>query len=165
MAKKTSIGMVVVQEGQKPTWKLNNKELFFNDLAYFGDGTKIKITIEHYYPQRSLKQNGVLHWYCTELAEEAAMEMEEFKKRMADKFLRRELRDKNGEYVCDPETGEIEMYTPSTADLDTAEMTIYIEKIRMFGLNFLNYELPLPDANHKIKFLEDHKQNLILNNK
>lgn len=160
MAKKTALGVVLVSDGQQPRWSLQNKELFMNDLSYFGDGTKIKITIEHFYPQRSLKQNGVLHWYCTELAEEVGVEPEDFKMMMKMKFLQREKLDKHGNLIGDPETSEVMMYIPSTSELTTSEMAEFIEKIRLWALDYLNYELPLPDANYKIHFLENYKRTI-----
>lgn len=137
-----------------------NKEYFMSVLKDFGPGVKLKISIENYHPTRTLGQNGLLHWYMDLLAEEAGMEMGKFKARMADKYLRRPVLDAQGEYICDQETGEIEMYVPSTADLDTKEMGEYINKIRMFGIYYLNYELPEADKNYKINFQEEKKKQL-----
>lgn len=134
--------------------------VFQYNLSLFAAGTKLRVTIENYAPQRSLKQNGVLHWYIAELAEECGMEADRFKARMGDKFLRRPLLDKDGEYIYDPSTGEVEMYVPSTSDLDTAEMAVYIDKIRLWGLEFLGVDLPLPDENYKIHFLTEDKKRL-----
>lgn len=159
--KKTAIATVDLSDVKNPRIIMNNKDIFLDDLRFFGDGTRLKLTIEKYYKQRSLSQNGVLHWYLTELAEEVGMEMQDFKSIMGLKFLQRPKLDRNGEEIAD-ENGEVLMYIPSTSDLDTAEMTVYIEKIRMFGLEVLNYELPLPDANYKIHFLENSKKQLKL---
>lgn len=137
-----------------------DRNVFLYNLGLFGPDVKLRITVEHYHPQRSLKQNAVLHWYCQELAEECGMEAEDFKMMMKMKFITRPALDKTGNWIIDPSTGEVMTYIPSTSDLDTKEMTELIEKIRMFGLDVLNYELPLPDENYKIHFLHDHKKQL-----
>ena len=134
--------------------------VFQYNLSLFAPGTKLRVTIEHYHPQRSLKLNAVLHWYCTELAEECGMNPEDFKMMMKIKFLRRPALDRNGEYVVDPETGEVMMFIPSTADLNSKEALELNENIRQFGIEVLNYELPLPDSNYKIHFLENDKKRL-----
>ena len=142
------------------SFKPVNREIFINDLQMFGPGERIKVTLETYFRQRSLKQNGVLHWYCDELSQECSMEPEKFKELMKYKFLRRPVLNKMGEEIVDESTGEVEWYVPSTTELDTKEMAEFTENIRMWGLEFLNYELPLPDENYKINFLETNKQKL-----
>lgn len=139
--------------------RMVNKDYFMQLLSDFGAGTKVKITIENYHPQRSLSQNGVLHWYCSELAEEVGMDAEDFKTMMKMKYLRRDALDRNGERMAD-ENGEVMTYIAKTSDLDKKEMALFIDQIRLFGIEFLNYELPLPDANHKIHFLEKRKEKI-----
>lgn len=129
-------------------------------LSDFGAGTKLRITVENYSPQRSLDQNKTMYWYLATLAEEADMDLVKFKARMGEKFLRRPLLDKNGEQVVDKATGECEMYVPSTADLTTKEMGEFIDQLRLFGLEYLNFELPLPSKNYKIHYLEEYKKTL-----
>ena len=137
-----------------------DEEVFLAYLRDFGGGMKTKVTIENYSPQRSLSQNSTMYWYMTTLAEEADMELSKFKARMGEKFLRRPLLDKKGEPVVDELTGEIEMYVPSTADLTKVEMGEFIEKLRLFGIEYLNFELALPDKNFKINFQEEKKKQL-----
>lgn len=139
--------------------RMLSRDIFMDMLRDFGAGVKLKLTIEHYFPQRSLKQNGVVHWYCTELANECGMQPEDFKMMMKMKFLRRAALNKQGEEMPD-ENGEVLTYIPSTSDLDTAEMAIFIDQIRLFGIEILNYHLPEPDANYKIHFLETEKQKI-----
>lgn len=140
--------------------RMLNRDVFLQFLSDFGAGTKLKVTIENYHPQRNLEQNSTMYWYLTELAEEAGMELSKFKARMGEKFLRRPLLDSDGNQVVDKITGELEMYVPSTADLDKKEMGEFIEKLRLFGIEYLNYELPLPDKNYKINFQEEKKKQL-----
>lgn len=164
MAKKTAIATVDLSDPKNPRISMQHKSIFIDDLNFFGHGTKLKLTIEKYYKQRSLNQNGVLYWYCTELANYLGMEVEDFKVMMKGKFLTWPVPDKRPdseeEYLYDPETGEVLTYQPSTADLTTVEMSDFIEKIRMWALDYLNYELPLPDKNYKIHFLEEYKKNI-----
>lgn len=140
--------------------RMLDKQLFLSSLKDFGPGCKMKITYEHYFPQRSLKQNSVIHWYCDELANECGMQNEDFKMMMKLKFLKRAALDKNGDIMCD-ENGEVLTYIPSTSDLDTKEMAEFIDNIRLFGIEVLGYELPIPDENYKINFQEEHKKKLI----
>lgn len=99
----------------------------------------------------------MLHWYCDELAHEAGMEPDKFKELMKFKFLKRPVLTKAGDYVVDESTGEVEMYVPSTTELNTAEMVTFTDQIRQWGIDFLNYTLPLPDENYKLHFLDKQK--------
>lgn len=139
--------------------RMLSKEVMLQYLSDFGAGVKLKLTIEHYFPQRSLKQNSVIHWYCTELANECGMQPEDFKMMMKMKFLKRAALNKRGEEMPD-ENGEVLTYIPSTSDLDTAEMATFIDQIRLFGIEILNYSLPEPDANYKINFMENTKKGI-----
>lgn len=76
------------------------------------------------------------------------------------KFLRRPVLDKNGEEMFDEITGEVEWYVPSTAELDTAEMCVFMDKIHLWAIEFANYELPELSENYKINFQEERKLNL-----
>lgn len=140
--------------------RMVDRDSFLAFLSDFGPYVKLRVTIEHYSPQRSLDQNKTMYWYLTTLAEEADMDLVKFKARMGEKFLRRPLLDKYGEQVIDRHTGEFEMYVPSTADLTTKEMGDFIDQLRLFGLEYLNYELPLPDKNYRLQFIEDRKKQL-----
>jgi len=128
-------------------------EMFKEFLRDFGAGAKLKLTIEHYHPIRSNKQNSVLHWYCASLSEECGMQVDDFKMMMKMKFLKRVALNKDGEEMAD-ENGEVLTYIPSTASLDKAEMGVFIEQIRLFGIEMLNYVLPEPDENYKLKLEE-----------
>lgn len=140
--------------------EFQNFEIFQYNMSLFSPGTKLKITVEHYHPQRSLKQSAVLHWYCAKLAEECGMEAKDFKMMMKMRYLVRPVTGKDGEFLVDPESGEVMTYIPSTADLDTMEMMEFTDKVRIFGEEFLKYSLPLPDENYKIHFLEHDKKRL-----
>lgn len=140
--------------------RMLNREHFLAFLSDFGAGTKLRLEISNYFPQRSLKQNSLLHFYAELLADECGMQTDDFKMMMKMKFLTKAATDRNGEYIMDRETGEVMTYIPSTADLDTKEFGEFIDNIRVFGQEHLNYSLPEPDANYKIHFLEEHKETL-----
>lgn len=101
-----------------------------------------------------------MYWYLSALADEADMDLVKFKARMGEKFLRRPLLDRHGEQVVDKNTGECEMYIPSTADLTTKEMGEFIDQLRLFGIEYLGFELPLPEKNYRLQFIEDRKNQL-----
>lgn len=155
--KVTSIGFTT--EGRNGVRWLDDQVFLYN-IGLFEAGVKLRITFEHYAPQRSLKQSAVLHWYCAELADECGMHAEDFKMMMKMKFLTRAAVNKSGEEIVDVNTGEVMTFIPSTADIDTKEMGELIENIRMFGLDVLGYVLPLPDENYKINFQEGVKKQL-----
>lgn len=128
---------------------------FKEDLKLFKDG-RVWITIENYKPTRSQASNNVLHWYCKELADYLGIEPKEFKEMMKLKFLIRPKVNNDGEEMVDMETGEMLMYVPSTSKLNTEEMMIFTDKIRVWAMDFLKYVLPLPDKNYKLfKNLEE----------
>lgn len=159
MARKIKCTAIVkLDDPKNPSLQMTSKRGFQQDLMEFRNGQKVWVMVEPFYKQRSQNQNGVLHWYCTELADYLGMEMEDFKMMMKLKFLQRPKLDREGNEIVDPETGEIMMYIPSTKDLTTVEINDFIfEGIRKWALDFLNYELALPDTNYKIHFLEDEK--------
>lgn len=126
-------------------------------MLAFGD-SPWQITIDKRRKPASNEQRGVLHWYCAEMAKYLGMEMLEFKAVMAYKYLRRVKQDEDGNDMFDPETGEQLMYTASTEDLDSSEKFEFTEKIRMWCLEYHNYELPLPDKNWKL-FKQMKQQN------
>jgi len=140
--------------------RMLDKPSFLSFISDFGAGTKLRLTIENYSPQRSLELNGVIHWYCHDLAEECGMDMEDFKMMMKIKFLKRDALDKQGNIMYDQDTGEVLTYIEKTSKLSDAEGAKFVEQIRDFGINFLGYTLPLPDKNYKIHFLEEHKKTM-----
>lgn len=141
-------------------WRVQNKELFLNFLKDFGAGTKLKLTIENYKPQRSNSQNNVFYWWTDLLAEELCIEPERLKEVLKYKYLRRPVLDSKGEELIDEATGEVEWYVPSTTELDKEEYSVFLDQVHLFGIEFANFELPLPDKNYKINFQEERKEKL-----
>ena len=143
------------------SWRVIDKSLFLQFLSDFGSGTKLKLTIENYRPQRSLSQNNVFYWWVDLLSEELSIETERLKEVLKYKFLRRPVLDSKGEEMVDEETGEVEWYVPSTTELDKLEYSVFLDKIFIWAQDFANTSLPLPDENYKINFQEEHKKKLI----
>jgi hypothetical protein len=141
-------------------WRVQNKELFLNFLKDFGAGTKLKLTLEKYHPQRSLKQNNALHLWLDLIAEDCGLPMAKMKEILAFKFLQRPALDKDGEMMVDMETGEVQMYIPSTADLDKKEMARFMDEIWLWTLYNRGFELPKFDENYKINFQEERKEKI-----
>lgn len=104
---------------------------------------------------RTLKQNGTLHWYFQMIADETGMEMEAVKELLKFKFLQKPVVGEDGHELIDPSTGECYMHVVHTAYLNTVELNIFIDKIRMWALDFLNIVLPLPDSQGALKFDEN----------
>lgn len=140
--------------------RMLDRQYFMQMLSDFGAGTKLKLSVEHYHPQRSLKQNNAFYLWVDLLAEELSIEPERLKELLKYKFTRRPLLDKKGEEVIDESTGEVEWYVPSTADLDKKEFAEFMDKIHLWAIEFANYELPALSENYKLNFQEEHKQQL-----
>lgn len=148
-----------VKEGCK-TIRLIDPKLFHNFLQDFGEGAKLKLTIENYHPQRSLKQNGALHYWVDLIAEDCGLEMLRMKEILAYRFLKRPALDKDGEMMVDEETGEVVMFVPSTAELDKAEMAKFMDDIWLWTLENRGFELPKLDENYKLNFQEERKEKI-----
>lgn len=102
--------------------------------------------------KRTIKQNGVLHWYLQEIADHTGMEMLKIKEALKYKFTSRPLLNPDGHENVDEDTGEVLSYIPSSADLSTLEMNDLIEKIRIWAKDYLGMDLPLPDEDNELKF-------------
>ena len=109
-------------------------------------------------PLRSIKQNRYLHlilgWFGLEYGETLAYIKEEFFKRTAnpDIFVYERINRK---------TGEVRRALRSSADLDTREMTIAIERFRNWSSQTAGIYLPAPNED---KFLEQIMRDLEMYN-
>ena len=122
-----------------------NTDVVKDNLRAFGKSVRLRVTYETYYTKRSVDQNSTLHWYLSIIAEETGMEMLDVKDQMAKKYLKAEVKDREGSLVADPETGEVMTKVMSTADLTTVQFNEYTEKIRMWAGQFLGIDLPEPN--------------------
>lgn len=115
-------------------------------LSAFGKDTKVTVTIESYRRHRSLKQLGLVHVYLTKIADYIGHEMEDVKTELKRRFgAKKTLTDRNGNELYDEETGEIIEVPKSFKEYNTEEMTLFIDRIRRFSHENLNYYLPSPD--------------------
>lgn len=87
--------------------------------------------------KRSKKQNRVYWMYVNTLSECTGFSSEEMHEVLKFKFLKSELVNVN--------TGEILEFVKSTTELSTSEFTEFIDKIRLWSIEKLNVNLPLPN--------------------
>lgn len=115
------------------------------------EGKRVWLKMETYYPKRSLDQNKTIHWYFSLIADETGMSEKDVKDQMAKKFLTVNVVDKDGEVVVDRETGEVYTTVKETSKLSTVEMMEYMDKIRLWAIDFLNFDLPVPEKNPELR--------------
>lgn len=127
-----------------------SRELLNADISKVED-QKIIGRLQPIIKKRTLRQNGLLHWYLQEIADHTGMEMLKIKEALKYKYLSRPLLDDHGNETVE-DTGEVLSYIPSTADLSTVEMSEFTEKIRVWANDFLGLQLPLPDEDTELKF-------------
>jgi hypothetical protein len=138
-----------------------HRELFLHYLKDFKDGEEVRVILQSVRTNvRSPAQNNVFHWYCDLIARYLGMTPADVKLMMKKKFYMVPMTDLAGDEVVDPETGEVFLEPGSTAILGKEEMYDLTQKVYEWSKTFLNYELPLPDSNYKIHFLEEQKQKL-----
>lgn len=135
----------------KPKLRLTDKDQVTNFLEGHKHEQRVWVNLETYYPKRSLKQNNTLYWYIDLIAEETGYEREFLKEYFAKKFLTVPMLDADENEIPDPETGEVLTKVLSTAKLTTVEFMEYTERIRVWCIEFLNFELPEPDRNIKLQ--------------
>lgn len=150
--KKTSVADLDLSDPENPKLVHLNRDVVRHNLQSFGKSLRVRVTYETYYRKRSVEQNNVLHWYIQEIADETGMDAADVKSQMAKKFLVTESKDKHGQLVADPETGEVMTRVKSTTELTTVEFNEYTEKIRMWAGEFLKIDLPEPDHQKSIRF-------------
>jgi hypothetical protein len=118
--------------------------------SQFEDGERIEVTFDTC-TKRSLEQNATLHWWIGLIAEFTGNTPERVKKQLKFDFLRFELLDEKGEYIVDKH-GEVMYEIRDTRDLKTHEMSKFMNDIQQWSIEFLDYELPLPNKTYKMKF-------------
>lgn len=93
--------------------------------------------------RRSVSQNAYLHFIFSLIASETWETLVNVKKSMKSLFLK--------QYNTTFNT----VITKETSELDTKEMTQFIEKIRVFALDFLNLEIPQPDNSRLLEYIDN----------
>jgi hypothetical protein len=108
------------------------------------------VGIRKYVKHRTPAQNSLIHMYFNIIADETGNDLKRVKDILKKEFLTTELKDAMGNIICNPKTGEPLTYVRDTSDLDTWEMSVFTEKVRIFALDF-NIILPLPEDQLKLK--------------
>jgi hypothetical protein len=143
----------IIHTGKDASLHFPNERWVYNELKNaFKDGDRVTVTIASRKKKRSLPQNAVLHWYIQEIADETGMDKDVIKDVLKHKFLSVDIRDANGEIMADTSSGEVLKRVRSTTELSTIEFMEFTEQIRLWALDFLNLNLPLPDQQANIKF-------------
>jgi hypothetical protein len=114
--------------------KKDHKQQLFNVLKNLKD-TKYVFEIKQYRENRSANQNryywGVVLEYLTETG---------FTKEEMHEVLKRQINP-----VVKTLNGKDHLVGGSTAEMNTAEMEVYLEAVRRFAIQELNIEIPLPN--------------------
>lgn len=112
----------------------------------FDDGIKVTVTIEHFKRKRSLSQNSYLHFIIKMIADETGEDPEALKRAFKARFgIVEEVTDKNNNILFD-DNAEPLYNIKSTADYTTDEMSKFVDKIRMWALDFIGLKTPDPDV-------------------
>lgn len=98
------------------------------------------VTVESFYPKRTLPQNSYLHVIFTIIGKYTGNDLEEVKEALKREFA---LVDHINVF-----TGEIEQVPQNTSKMDTYELSQFIEKVKKWALDFLGLEIP--DAGDKV---------------
>jgi hypothetical protein len=139
MAKKE----VFISEVKEGKLQKNVSILISNFLKLF-EGTRIKITIEKLYKQRSLRQNGyywgVIILYFQQGVSEQWGEFKDSKE--CHQELKKEC---NWKEVVNIKTGQIHKSIQSTRYLTTVEFEEYEERCRRLIFDYFGLTVPLPN--------------------
>ena len=121
----------------------NISTLIANFLKLF-EGSRVKITIEKLYKQRSLRQNGyywsVIILYFQQGANEKWGEYKDSKE--CHNELKKEC---NWKEVVNINTGQIHKSIQSTRNLTTVEFEEYEERCRRLIFDYFGLNVPLPN--------------------
>ncbi len=109
------------------------------------------LSIERYYPQRTLPQNALFHVYFTEIAEYGGTTMLEVKGALKKLFLTVDVKDQEGNIMADPKTGEVLTRVMDTSELNEVQGIEFIENIRIWAMDFGIY-LESPDEQAELRF-------------
>jgi len=143
MHKIESVAFVKTDKGN-PRLSMINRGQFMGDLAdSYPHMTKVLVTIERFRDKRSLEANSLLHVWIGLIAKEVGHDTDTCKEWLKGKFLRATVEDINGNPLIDRETGEVVTKVLKTSELDTKEFDTFMEKIRIWALEFLNLDLTI----------------------
>lgn len=117
-------------------WTFLDKDKYQSFVASLPDH-KYLLTIEMFYPIRSLPQNGYLHAIFGMISDVTGNDPDETKFWLKQRFAKKLKKD--------PFTGDEMEVVQRTSEMDTLEMTTFIENIRNWSWEFLNTYIPTPE--------------------
>ena len=126
-----------------PVWhgRVEGGKLILDEQAAFKahfrhfEGGEVSLVVKKWRKQRSSGQSRYFHGVVVKMiAEAAGMDMSEAKEALKHHFL-----------AIDYEDGKLPR-VPSTADLDTAQMTKFIEDCRRLGAEMYGIDIPDPNS-------------------
>jgi len=130
--------------------KVSNSKAFKQELSGLKDG-RYELVIREYKRTRSLDQNSLMHKYFDIIADETGNTLQRVKDSLKKEFLTTDLKDDDGNIVCNPKTGVVMSYVRDTHDLEVEEMSKFIDEIRLWALDWGIY-LPTPEESRLINF-------------
>jgi hypothetical protein len=131
---------------------VSERWVYSNLKESFSDNSKVTVEVKSRRKPRSLPQNGLFHAYCGIIADETGNSLDRVKSTLKGIYCKKPFKDKNGDEVYNPETGEVLTYIQNTADMDTIEMATLTEQTRMFALEWFGIVCPLPEEQIPFKF-------------
>jgi len=120
-----------------------NKTEVINYLIKQGKDN-IKYKLVEYREKRTISQNSYLHCIFQIIAENTWYTPQEIKEIMKAKFLK----------VYDTKF-DVE-FTQNTSQLNTKEMTVFIDQIRLFCAEELSLEIPNPDEKRMLEYYNNY---------
>lgn len=125
-------------------------EAVYNFLGTLSAG-RWQIDIKRYKKKRSNNQNSLIHAWFEIIAQDSGNTLDRVKSCLKGLYLTRDMKDNDGNVMCDHKTGEVLTYVEDTHNLNTAEMAIFTEEVRLWAMEFGIY-LPLPDEQEELRF-------------
>ena len=92
--------------------------------------------VKRFAPQRSVRQNKLAHMWFALIAQETGNDAETIKEYLKGKFLGTRSATIGRDTVA---------VVPHTSDLDTRQMTVFLDNVRMWAMDELGCVLPVPD--------------------
>lgn len=113
-----------------------NREALQKELSALNDGA-VEISITNWNPKRSGRQNRLMWLWFTVIGKHIGYTPTQVKGIMQAKFLLVEEVSEN--------TGEVFQRVLGTSELDTSDMTIFLDNVYRWSLEFLQLTLPQPN--------------------
>lgn len=100
--------------------------------------------IQKHRKRRSVSQNAYLHFIFSYISNKTWVDPDEVKEVLKSKFLK--------QYNIEFDT----VYIKRTSDLTTAEINQFIEKIRIWAMEFLDIEIPNPKDERLLEYIDQY---------